>query len=299
MISGRATLALVGRGGAARRESAGRAPGPAELAARVCAGAAIGIEIAYPLAASGARTGLTIAAVLLFCAAALAHSLGRCGPRRSITLVVVVGGGGMLAEIVGVASGLPFGSYRYFGELGPQVGGVPWLIGAAWIMMAYPSWTVAGALTRRRPLRVCIAAWALASWDVFLDPQMVHAGLWQWSTPNPSLPGVPGIPLSNYAGWLLVALVLMAMLDALDRPRHGVVVAGAATGIGLPVTVYLWTYASSVLAHATFFALPASAGWGALAMGAVAAPLAWHVLRGHTGNRGTHTCPPRDTRSCG
>jgi putative membrane protein len=37
--------------------------------------------------------------------------------------------------------------------------------------------------------------------------------------------------------------------------------------------LYLWTYASSVLAHAVFLDLPASAAWGGAAMGLVAVPL--------------------------
>jgi ribosomal protein S12 methylthiotransferase len=43
--------------------------------------------------------------------------------------------------------------------------------------------------------------------------------------------------------------------------------------------LYLWTYASSVLAHAVFLDLPASAAWGALAMGTVAVPLARSLIR--------------------
>ena len=49
--------------------------------------------------------------------------------------------------------------------------------------------------------RVAVAAAALASWDLFLDPQMVDAGHWRWSDPSPALPGVPTVPLTNYAGW--------------------------------------------------------------------------------------------------
>ena len=37
-------------------------------------------------------------------------------------------------------------------------------------------------------------------WDLFLDPQMVAAGHWTWLDPDPALPGVPGVPLTNYAG---------------------------------------------------------------------------------------------------
>ena len=44
--------------------------------------------------------------------------------------------------------------------------------------------------------------------------------------------------------------------------------------------LYLWTYGSSVLAHAVFLDLPASAGWGgARAWAVVAVPLAVALVR--------------------
>ena len=43
--------------------------------------------------------------------------------------------------------------------------------------------------------------------------------------------------------------------------------------------LYLWTYFSSVLAHAVFLGLPASALWGAAGMAVVAVPLAVTLLR--------------------
>ena len=51
-------------------------------------------------------------------------------------------------------------------------------------------------------------------------------------------------------------------------------------GPSAPVLVfYLWTYYASVLAHAVFLGLPASALWGALGMGLVAVPLTVHMVR--------------------
>jgi putative membrane protein len=45
------------------------------------------------------------------------------------------------------------------------------------------------------------------------------------------------------------------------------------------LALYLWTYYSSVLAHAVFLRLPASALWGGLGMGLVAVPLTAKLLR--------------------
>jgi uncharacterized membrane protein len=167
---------------------------------------------------------------------------------------------------VGVATGVPFGSYSYAGSLGPRLLGVPLVIPFAWVMMAWPALLAAARLTRSRAARVVVAAVALASWDLFLDPQMVDAGHWRWASPAPGLPGVGTVPLTNYAGWLAVALLLMLVLDR-------AVPVGPSTMDAVPYALYLWTYFSSVLALAAFFGLPAAALWGALGMGTVALPL--------------------------
>jgi uncharacterized membrane protein len=248
-------------------------PGPwPRYAVPVLAGAVVLAQIAYPLTPVGtARDRLTVATVLLFATASVLHAATTRGARAAVGLVVVTAGGGLLAEAVGVATGVPFGSYSYAGTLGPTVLGVPLMIPLAWVMMAWPAYLVGIRLGRGPLARVVIAAAALAAWDLFLDPQMVDAWHWRWFDPSPALPGVPTVPLTNYAGWALVALGLMAVLDRTVR-------SGPSTLDTVPYALYLWTYASSVLALAAFFGLPAAALWGGLGMGAVALPLARSLL---------------------
>ncbi|GAA0218831.1 carotenoid biosynthesis protein [Cryptosporangium japonicum] len=237
----------------------------------VLVGLTVLAQIAYPLVSGSARNTLTVGTVVLGFAAAVTHAVLTRGTRVAAVLVVVTAGGGLLVEALGTATGLPFGEYAYAGTLGGKVLGVPWVIPLAWTMMAWPAWLVAGRLASGWA-RVLVSGWALASWDLFLDPQMVDAGHWTWSSPGAGLPGVPGIPVSNYVGWVLVAVIMSALLHLLlpssDADR-------AAPMLGF----YLWTYASSVLAHAAFFGLPASAAWGALGMGLVALPLAVRLAR--------------------
>jgi uncharacterized membrane protein len=235
-------------------------------------GATVLSEIAYPLSAGAVRDRLTVVTVAVFCAASVTHALVTRGPRTAAALVVVTAGGGLAVEAVGTATGYPFGAYTYADSLGPHVLGVPWVIPAAWTMMAWPAWLAAGRLVRRPAARIAVAGWALASWDVFLDPQMVAAGHWTWERGD--------IPLTNYAAWLGVALVMMAVLAPAARPSGVDVHSGP--GDAPMYAVYLWTYASSVLAHAVFLGLPQSAAWGAVAMGPVAIPLAvtlWRARR--------------------
>ena len=233
-------------------------------------GALVLTQICYPLTGGGVRAAFTVATVVLGYLLSVSHALLTRGVRVAAALVGTATLGGFAVEAVGVATGFPFGTYDYSGQLGPKVLGVPLIIPLAWTWMAWPAWLAAVRLTTRRAGRIALAAAGLAAWDLFLDPQMVAEGYWRWLDPTPALPGVPGIPVGNYLGWLGFALVLMTVLSVAAGPA-----AGSSTGGDLPMIVlWFWTYASSVLAHAVFLDLPASAAWGGVVMGAVVIPLA-------------------------
>jgi putative membrane protein len=248
----------------------------------------VAAQICYPLAAGTARDLVTVAVVLLLAGACVSHAAATRGTWWAVGLVLVTTGGGLLAESVGTTTGFPFGSYTYTinGALGPEVGSVPLLIGAAWTWGAYPAWCAAQTVAGTRPgaVTVLAAAWSLASWDLYLDPQMVADGRWVWTDPGPALPGVPAVPLSNYAGWLLMALLLCGALYRLDqalgapRPAHE----------GLPLALFCWTWLGSAVAHAVFLGLPASAGYGLVGMGLIGVPLLHTLLRQHSGVAGRH-----------
>ncbi|WP_018251710.1 carotenoid biosynthesis protein [Salinispora mooreana] len=239
-------------------------------------------QICYPLTTGQTRARLTVATVLLGYLLSVGHTLLSRGPRTAAALLAVVTGGGFAIEALGVATGFPFGSYDYAEQLGPKLAGVPLIIPLAWTWMAWPAWLTAVRLTGGGPTRgtgpavrrIALAAVGLAAWDLFLDPQMVAEGHWAWRNATPALPGLPGIPISNYLGWLLFAVLVMAAL----RPLAGTAVATTDSRDAPMLALYLWTYGSSVLAHAVFLDLPASAGWGAAVMALTAVPLAVTLL---------------------
>jgi len=110
------------------------------------------VEITYPLAHGSARSAVTVIAVGLFFLASMTHAAATRGVAWASGFFAVAAGGGMLAEVVGVATGLPFGAYAYSDSLGAKLLGVPLVIPLAWAMMAYPAFVVAGRLTSRRLL---------------------------------------------------------------------------------------------------------------------------------------------------
>jgi uncharacterized membrane protein len=227
------------------------------------AGATVLLQVAYPLVHGHARDVLTVVTVVAFFLASTSHALLHRGLAWTAVFVGVTAGTGLLAEAVGTATGVPFGSYDYAGTLGAELLGVPLVIPLAWTMFAYPSLLVGQRLSRSPLVAALLGGLALASWDLFLDPQMVAAGHWHWHAVQLSLPGVPGIPVSNYLGWLLVAVLMVGALQLL--PRH-------AADDRQPALLFGWTYASSVLANAAFFGRPAVAVVGGIGMGLVAVP---------------------------
>ena len=228
------------------------------------------LQIAYPLVDGDTRDVLTVVTVVVFFAASTAHALVHRGRSWTAVFVAVTVGGGLVAEAIGTRTGLPFGDYTYADSLGWKLLGVPVVIPLAWAMLGYPSLLVGQRLCRRPWAAAAVGGWALASWDLFLDPQMVEAGHWRWNSVPHALAGAPDVPMSNYFGWLLVAVLMMAVLQLLPR----VVVDDRQ-----PAALYLWTYASSVLAAAVFFDRPTTALIGGVGMGLVAIPFALSLRR--------------------
>lgn len=237
----------------------------------VLAAATVLLQVGYPLVSGATQDRLTTATVVVFFFASTSHALVHRGARWAALFVLVTAGFGLLAEAVGTATGVPFGQYDYADSLGPKLLGVPVVIPLAWAMFAYPCLLVGQRLARTAVGAAAVGGAALASWDLFLDPQMVSAGHWQFYDVQASLPGAPGIPLSNYLGWLLVAVVMLGVLQLLGR---------RSADDRVPAVLFLWTYASSVLANAAFFGRPVVALVGGIGMGLVAVPYALSLRRG-------------------
>ncbi len=230
------------------------------------AAAAVLSQIALILVPETLANGLTIASVLLFATASLSHAALNRGVRWATTYAVIAAMTGWTAEAIGTTTGFPFGDYSYADSLGPKIGPVPALIPLAWLMMAYPVLLAARRVGGSRVGQTVYAAALLTAWDLFLDPQMVSAGHWVWSDPGPSLPGIPGIPVQNYAGWFLVGLVLFGLMAALlpkDRDP---------ADDRVPAAMLLWVFASNVMAHTVFWGNPSVAAVGGAVMGVLLLP---------------------------
>jgi uncharacterized membrane protein len=238
----------------------------------VAAAATTAGMIAFPLAPRGGTGRRFVSTVVVGGLAATtgANATHRWGGLRTSVAAAVVATGAAVVEHVGTATGRPFGRYRYSDRLVPQVAGVPVVVPGAWWAMAVPAREVAhAALGARssRPARVALGAVALTAWDLFLDPQMTAEGYWTWARGG----RYRGIPLSNYAGWLVTAAAIMGALEALLPP-------------GQPDRALVAEYAGMALMEtvgfAAFFGDRVVAAVGGLASLPLAAAALWRTGRG-------------------
>ncbi len=152
---------------------------------------------------------------------ALLHASQRMGWQRSLLLMGLTFGVGLLFESVGVLTGWVYGPYHYTAHLGPLfLGLVPYLIPIAWFMMMYPSYVIAERLIpvsmKKWGWRLGVAALGgivMTAWDVVMDPMMVAGGNWVWEVEGAYF----GVPLQNYWGWWLTSFVTLALFVWLGR----------------------------------------------------------------------------------
>jgi putative membrane protein len=181
--------------------------------------------------------------------------LGWSGARVFETLMIVAIGT-WLAEYAGSNWGLLFGAYDYSPLLQPQLAGVPLLIPLAWMMMLPAAWAVASKIVspKRQIIFALVSALVFTAWDLYLDPQWVARGLWTWAEPGVYF----GIPLSNFAGWLITSCVVTYLVNPSDlgdaqRPL---------------AVVYTVVWMLQAIGLGVFWGQPGPALVGFLAMGA-------------------------------
>ena len=159
------------------------------------------------------------------CVASTTSATRHWGPHRALGAAGATAALTAAVEHVGTVTGWPFGRYRYTAALGPQVAGVPVQVPLAWFAMALPARETAhAALGSRsnRVARILAGAAALTAWDLFLDPQMVAEGYWGWARRGTCSrrSSYRGIPISNFVGWFVTGLGVMAVLELMLPPAE-------------------------------------------------------------------------------
>jgi putative membrane protein len=140
--------------------------------------------------------------------------------RRAATGVGLLALYAYAVEYVGVETGLPYGEFYYGVDLGPTFGGVPLGLPVFFIPLVMNAYLLCllllGDAADHTAVRLGSVVAAVLAMDVVLDPGAVALGFWVY----PNGGAFYGVPLSNYAGWVLSATVAVVALDwGYDRRR--------------------------------------------------------------------------------
>ncbi|MGB2958974.1 MAG: carotenoid biosynthesis protein [Bacteroidota bacterium] len=138
-------------------------------------------------------------------------------PGRALTVLISLVVSLFLIELVGVATGVPFGRYAYTDVLGLSVAGVPVAISVAWYAAVMNSMRIAeaggGGSRRGRLLLVAAMAGILTvAQDVALEPAASRVELyWVWG-------GDGSVPMQNYLSWFFLTFVAVLFLTRGGQP---------------------------------------------------------------------------------
>jgi putative membrane protein len=228
-------------------------------------------NILWALASGGLRDALTIIGVMAFAVASGLHAYVAFGRSFVIKFLTIALLATLVIEVLGVATGFPFGTYEYDPQrLGISVLGVPLLIPFAWFMMLYPCWLISRDLFKSRFLAIPTGALLMSTWDLYLDPQMVNEGYWVWFVDGIA---TKDIPLTNFLGWFLSTAVIFTLLSFAIKPNRSEV--SNATPYALMLWVWLGSFLVNIVPISPFFNQPAVAISGLIGMGIVLIPWSW------------------------
>lgn len=111
---------------------------------------------------------------------------------------------GFFVEVVGVKTGLLFGTYKYGAPLGWKLWEVPLTIGINWFLLALSSYAICKSVVKNNLLVILFASLIMTLVDVLIEPVAIALDFWSWELVKP--------PLQNYAMWFMVSAVIHTLL---------------------------------------------------------------------------------------
>lgn len=131
-----------------------------------------------------------------------------------ITFIVITYLSGFLVEVAGVNTNFIFGSYIYGATLGIKLWEVPLIIGLNWLLLTYICGSISSNITDHIFLNSLIGSLIMVILDILIEPVAIHLDFWQWEGGK--------IPLQNFIGWFLVALILQSVFHNLQFDKKNI-----------------------------------------------------------------------------
>lgn len=129
-----------------------------------------------------------------------------CGQKKwqfyfSFIAVAIIG---IIVEILGVKTGIIFGSYYYGNSFGFKYLSVPLLIGLNWAMLLYS--TSQFVNFKNKWVNIFIGSVLMVLLDFFIEQSAAKFDFWYWENGQ--------IPLQNYIAWFIISIGLNALFQS-------------------------------------------------------------------------------------
>ena len=120
---------------------------------------------------------------------------------------------GMSVEMIGVNTGLLFGTYWYGENLGPKLNNVPLLIGINWVVLTFQTATIAKRFIHNQWLAPICGALLMVALDIFIEPVAPVFDYWHWNAGY--------APIRNYIDWFVISIVLQVLVkNYVPQTKH-------------------------------------------------------------------------------
>ena len=111
-------------------------------------------------------------------------------------------------EVIGVKTGLIFGSYEYGSTLGMKVLEVPLVIGFNWLIVVVGLSSLLERTSFKPLLKAVAVGLGATAFDLVLEPVAIRFDYWGWEQ--------VAVPLQNYVAWFLTAVAVAYTYAKLD-----------------------------------------------------------------------------------
>ncbi|MEZ5007949.1 MAG: carotenoid biosynthesis protein [Chitinophagales bacterium] len=112
--------------------------------------------------------------------------------------LAIIGILGYFFEVIGVQTGLLFGTYTYHKHLGPKLLDTPLMLAVNWALLIYLTNYFARKIVSKNMLIAIVGSLLMVGIDFFIEPFAIYYQLWTWE--------VGHVPLQNYLMWFILSL---------------------------------------------------------------------------------------------
>jgi putative membrane protein len=150
--------------------------------------------------------------ILTLASVVVCYSFLRTGNRTSFVWCITTFTITYFAEIIGVKTGVLFGTYHYGDILGFKLLGVPLIIGINWMLVILGSIALTQQITQNVLLTSLITGLLAVAFDYILEPVAISLGYWHWSGGTP--------PFKNYCTWFVLVFLSTLLYGELKLRVH-------------------------------------------------------------------------------